>query len=496
MIKNQNIEKLLMILSNEIDYVTAKYLAEKIEISEKSVYRFIKLINQQYPEDDPLIISEKGRGFLLVKHNRSVDSLIYQLMETTPEGRQARELEKLLRSAPQPIAIYQLSQAFFVSESVILKDRQELQKKLNPYGLNLILRKGMLSINGSEVSIRKAIIDLNPTFQTLDLDNLFKDNDNAVNFEIAQFVQREISLLEERIGGRLPYPYDINLFSHIYIMIDRVTKRKRSLDFQMTIKRVAYDNPLMLESRRVIHHIENYIGQKIEAEEVLYLYHYLISSRFQHSSREVEDEVMTFPPRVTEITSAYFSNMNGTVNYSVDIQSPMFKDLANHVSPLLNRLENNICIKNSLLKEIEMNYNDIFLELEKVSQKISLDYQLPAISKDEIGFLTLYFARFRETTKKTVNTVIMCTTGIGTSELLKFKIENSINGITILDVIAYSDIVSIFRTYPNMDLLITTVDVDVPEKVAKIIVSAFFKEGDRRRLQRKIEAIQYGKEMD
>lgn len=74
--------------------------------------------------------------------------------------------------------------------------------------------------------------------------------------------------------------------------------------------------------------------------------------------------------------------------------------------------------------------------MSEVSKEVSQHFKLPLINADEIGFITLYFARMLETQQLPIQTLIMCTTGIGTSELLKAKIIKKFPDLNIVDVIA------------------------------------------------------------
>ncbi|MBS7731996.1 PRD domain-containing protein, partial [Vibrio cholerae] len=90
-----------------------------------------------------------------------------------------------------------------------------------------------------------------------------------------------------------------------------------------------------------------------------------------------------------------------------------------------NRLEHKIRVKNNLLSQIKLTYEEVFMGVRKVSGSISEKFNLPAINDDENGFITLYFAKALETRQyqHPIKTLIMCTTGIGTSELLRAKVS-------------------------------------------------------------------------
>ncbi len=61
--------------------------------------------------------------------------------------------------------------------------------------------------------------------------------------------------------------------------------------------------------------------------------------------------------------------------------------------------------------------------MKKIILRITQKYNLKEISDDEIGYLTVYFQNTIEKIIKRLNVLIVCTTGIGTSHLLKTRIK-------------------------------------------------------------------------
>ena len=62
-------DAIILILSNNTEFVTAGELAESLEVSEKTIYRTVKEINND--EKIPLeITSEKGKGYKITHINK------------------------------------------------------------------------------------------------------------------------------------------------------------------------------------------------------------------------------------------------------------------------------------------------------------------------------------------------------------------------------------------------------------------------------------------
>ncbi|MGT2832682.1 BglG family transcription antiterminator [Streptococcus halotolerans] len=490
--KQNRIDQLFKILSKKKQFITAKTLSCELGISEKTVYRLVRELNDNYFPELP-ILSEKGKGYRINEQFKYRSIHLFNDNEMSAEKRRENILERLLMISPSSISTIALGQEFFVSDSQILKDKQLLQKQLFPYNLDILSRKGELLIRGNEFDVRQAIVDLIPSFSTIDLDRLEFHEDPTINLELAQFLQSEIKKIEYNLQDKIPYPYNVNIFSHLYIMVNRILKVRKFDQLPKNENGVATieEKAIYHESKRVVNAIEHFIYKKIPEIEVDYLYRYLISSRFQN--KKVVSETPQFSKKIRQITRQYFDKFTLFDLSNIQDDSPIFVDLANHINPLLRRIENKIRIKNNMLNDIKDNYNAIFKELVKISKMVSQEYGLSGINDDEIGFLTLYFARFKEIKRQKVKVVIMCTTGIGTSELLKSKIENNFPEVEILAVTNYQQPDTIIENFPSLELLISTIDYPKTNRYRTIVVSALFTEEDKNQLRSYIRDINYEK---
>ena len=87
----------------------------------------------------------------------------------------------------------------------------------------------------------------------------------------------------------------------------------------------------------------------------------------------------------------------------------------------------------------------------------------------------------------------MCTTGVGTSELLKAKIEKKFPELDIIDVLATKDLERLLEDYPETKLILTTIKLKKSLPVKFLLVSAMLTSDDQKRIQHKIEEINHEK---
>ncbi len=488
--KENREQRLLLFFSKKQDYVTSEELANLLNVSKKTVYRLIKKINDE--SDGTLLLSEKGRGYKLdyekyISQNRLRST---KTSHYTPAERRKRVMEELLLSSPKAKNVYDLYEEYYVGDSVISTDEQIISKELAEYDLVLARKNRTIAIIGKEANIRKAISDLIQLLNIIDIDELRSNKQlNFNNYDVL-FVLDQLRMMEKQLNITIPYPYNVNIFSHLYILISR----SRKVGTSIFAEKVAEVSDGQKEKDLILHHVaqetitnvENYLHEILSENEAYYLYQYLVSSRME--GKETIGTHVNFSSEVEQITRFYLDEMSTLLNTSTKNEA-IFVDLGNHIKPMLNRLAHNIRVKNSLLTQIKMGYGQIYQQVTKVSQHVSEKYHFPEINEDENGFITLYFARIIESNQVPIKTIIMCTTGVGTSELLKVKVAKKFPELEIIAVVSTKDSKKLLRTYTDIELILTTVQLTNQVPITTLLVSAMFTADDQRRLQKKIEVI-------
>lgn len=489
-------QDLLMFLSKKQGYVTSKELVDKLDVSQKTVYRLIKKINDDYM-DSPLILSERGRGYRLDYENFIIyqkSSNPYREKKFSPSERRKRIMEELLLSSPKPIGVYQLFSDYYVGESVIFSDEQIMSDELQKFNLMLERKDRKLAVIGEEAEIRKAIKHTNEIFNVIDIDDLKSNKELNFNKYDVLFVLGELRNIENNLDITIPYPYNVNIFSHLYILLRRSRKvpallfsDKVSDEEMESMKR---DIVLYAVAKDVLNNTEKYLNSSLPDIEIYFLYQYLVSSRMQGTLAANA----AFSTEVIQVTNAYIEGVSSYLGIKIDSQS-IFSELANHIKPMLNRLEYKIRVKNSLLKQIKTTYEDVFAGVMTVSEFVSNKFSLPAINEDENGFVTLYFAKVIVTGQhqRPIKALIMCTTGIGTSELLKAKVSRKFPELEIMDLVASRNMKVVNEKYADAELILSTVDLQDEVPKHYLLVSAMFTFDDQKRLQSKIEEIYHGR---
>lgn len=490
-------QSLITYLLKHREYVAGAELLTVLGVSTKTISRAVKAINA-HSANGPLIESRRGRGYRLdyqayLSQNSHQAGHSSDANQLTSVGRRNEVIRKLLITSPEKHRLNDLYHRFYVSESVISTDLKLLRQMLSRYQLDLKRRNDYVWVVGTEVNIREAINDLLVKDDVTSISHFLQANQN-IRQQDASFVTRQLNYIEEQMGADIPYPYNINLFSHLYVLIERYQNVGKMVDHDMTLtddenaKMNAYPK-LVSICKQVIDNLDRYLNYQLPRIEVYYLFQYLTSSRVDDEDPDLNS--MSEPVRVA--TDYLIDKVTEDPHYRTINNQELFNSLAQHMKPLLNRLENNIKVKNNLLEQINLEYPHLFKTVKRATQQLSKRYNLSFIDDEEVGFITVYFAQAVENTRPPVNIMVVCTTGLGTAQLLRSKIERRFSELNIVKLVAGRELNDEINTHPEVDLVVSTINLPNTKDVPVLVVSAMFTMEDQERLEKTINQIRKGR---
>ncbi|MBC1375247.1 BglG family transcription antiterminator [Listeria farberi] len=467
------------------DFLTANQLAEMLEVSSKTVYRKIKNINSATDEKE-IIISEKGRGYKL-----NYKAYIQAKLETTsdifgytPSERREKILLQVLFKSPKYLNIAKLYEGYYVGYNSIKNDFALLNQSIEKYHLTLEKKQKEIRVVGTEENIRIAI---NEVINNLDLsryDDLKIEHSNLNNADV-EFIVRQMEIIEKKLMISIPYPYDINIFSHLYILINRFRQGEvEDFDEPKEIYLVSNER-LHSIAVEAIEAIEQYLKKELPKRETFNFLQYLISSRFNHEIELISSKPL---PIVEEMTDFYINQVAKKI--AIPINKKQLKiELLSHIKPMVNRMNHQINIKNNLLSDIKLEYGQLFEIIKETARDVAETFKLKTISDDEVGYITIYFAKHMEESPPIKRIIIMCSSGIGTSELLKVKVQKAFPDVEIVDVLSSTKFKNSLQDYQNIDFILTTINAESTNEIPSLLVSAMFTEKDKMMVKKLMERL-------
>lgn len=486
-------QNLIKYLLKHRTYVTGPELSTVLGVSTKTISRAVKTINTQ-SANSPLIESRRGRGYLLnyqnyLKEGNKTSQKVTSRNIPSVE-RRSNVLRKLLITSPEKHRLSDLFDRFYISDSVRSIDLRVLRQMLSEYKLQLHRQSEYVWIEGSEANIREAINDLLVTDDVTSIGYFLKTNQKNIQQQDASFVTRQMNLIEEEMGSEIPYPYSINLFSHLYVLIERYKHVGTMADENARLTaneehQMRHHPTLVRICEQVIENLDKYLNFTLPKIEIFYVLQYVTSSRVD----DMNDDWEKISDPVRSVTDFLIDKVSQDPDYRSINSTELFYRLARHIKPLLNRLENNIKVKNNLLGQIQLEYPHLFHTVKLACQQLSSRYQLSVIDDEEVGFITVYFAQAVENTRPAINIIIVCTTGLGTAQLLKAKINKHFSDLNIVELVAGRNLTDELHKHTEVDLIVSTISLPNIKTIPVLVVSAMFTMEDQERFEREINKV-------
>ena len=180
----QNIdEKLIVVLNNQLDFITSKNLAELLNVSVRTVKYCIARINKEFPQ----LIQSTSTGYRIDKDR--AHSILSKLPSATTKPindykqRKHYIINSILMEGKK-LTLSDLSDTFYISTDTLLKEISRLKKELSQYHLNVRTKNNVLIITGTAEDKRHLIMllvsdeiksnffslsKIQPVFQNVDL---------------------------------------------------------------------------------------------------------------------------------------------------------------------------------------------------------------------------------------------------------------------------------------------------------------------------------------
>ena len=474
-----------IISDSDKEYITVKDIADNLDISTRTVQRDLVGIEEFLFENDFDLIKKPGKG-LMLNENKQAINYLYELLDMIDSSKQYEKTERVnfilsrLLTSKQAIKYFAFSVYLDISEKTLSEDLNFIEKWLSIYDIKLIRKRGEgISIEGEERAIRKAQARL--INEVLNDDKKLEilrgiNDDTKVDFirqnDVLSMIDRNImektknalNNVFAKLNISLSDNSYIGLLVHISLAIERL-KQNKKLDYSENIINNLKDSKEYIFAEKIIEELEKEFEIEIPEFEVYYVAMHIKGAKIigeNQKENDVKDIIEAY-----QISDALINRMQEIFKLDLKSDLRLEEDLKTHLIPALTRLKFNFNIKNPILDEIKEKYNPIFLALKKISPKIFNDISNISINNpipdDEIGYIAIHFITSIErkiVETVSINVLIVCPTGYGTSMLLATNFRNHLNNINIVGNASVMKLNKKYLEDNKIDLIVSTVDID------------------------------------
>ncbi|MFD3257332.1 transcription antiterminator [Paenibacillus lentus] len=469
---------MVSILLKQKGYTTIKFYAEELRCSERTVHSDLKIAEQFLSSKGYELEKRSGVGIRVNKVDRNPPLLEakQQLNDYSTSGRRRRIMELLLFEN-KTVTYDGLSELFLVSRTSIKNDLAFVEKKLTSRNnLKLLSDSQGTRLCGKEKDLQKAYLEFN-RYVLEDSSMIFESDDKQKLMILGAYYGKDVVSVCSRVlfgyvkndVTAIAEYYVFNVLSMMIILVYRLMKGYH-LEEQRSVSGDKLESAYFKQSAEgMLNKISLRLNAEYKATDVEYLASYLISNKFAPLPSE---------SRYSLYVDKIVKKAGDSLHLDFTKDNKLKEQLIHHFPPMLYRLRARIPTSNPLIVQIKnefpLIFNVIWVVLSEYEDELGVIF-----NEEEVGFLTIYFQSAIERAKVGKKILVICPRGIATSELLVNRIKNVLPAFDMIEVASTKEATKL--DLKDIDLIISTVDVDLPESKV-IVVSPLLSEQDMKNI--------------
>ncbi|WP_459127713.1 BglG family transcription antiterminator [Latilactobacillus curvatus] len=360
-------------------------------------------------------------------------------------------LAKLLLGSAS-ITIQQLSNTLYVSRSTVENDLKKVKQKLAQFGLQLAITHTGLSLIGSEHQKRQATVELISQYWGK------RTEAKELNGQLVRHVQ-----LPDNLNQLFEPALIKNILTALAELIEKSTLSFTDYEFQSLAIHLMMPaptggsngaqpvvTPFIAETQLLVQILERRFELTIPDFEQEYLNRHLVTVQSKDTS------VQTIQTELRQSVGLPQLLRQRLAQLAVDEE--LIQGLAVHLSSALRRLAMGLSINNPYTDEIRQNFPQAFDQAVLLKPVLENQYQIQ-MNEDELAFISLHFEAFfeRHSEDARLSVVVVCSSGIGTSQLLGQRLAKTFaQELRITRIIALGELLA---TPIKESLVISTIAI-------------------------------------
>lgn len=470
--------KVLQILEHKRS-ASLEYLEKKLNVSSKSIKNDIKELNEIF-DGNALIQSKLGKYKLYVINQKEFEIIKQNLylhddFFNSPKKRMAYVMSRLMNDE-KPVLTDDLAFEMSIGRTTLVGDLKKLRQILEKYNIKIIGKTNTgLKLEGEEIDIRIFV-----------LENLFEDiyKSHELDYDVKEELHKIFSDLKLEGSTRK------QIIKFLTVLIDRLVNGHQITSLNETYEDLIYTKQISI-ANDICDKLENIFRIEIPNNERVFMTLPIVGMRTpmdidRVKNLEITEEVINL---VLDIIQLIKLEMDITIT-----PGNLLDEFTYHISFMLNRLKYGIKIKNPVLDEIKEKYM-VPYKLAELTKILIEDITKKKVSKDEVGFLAVYFSVFISENSyeqnKLCSIAIICGTGKITARLIAAQLRKIVDIDTKLEMFSDSQVNK--ELLDQFDLVLSTIKFECDTVTPTIYLKEIF---DESQLKNKIESVRYTEKLD
>lgn len=451
--------------TNTDNYINSNYLAEILGVSSRTIKRDIKEIIGLLEENGATIDASNQGYKILIKNEDEYSKYINQTFKNGELVSVKKDnINKIIEMILTNKFINQdkISDELFISRSTLSKLMVKVKSLFAQYEITLNNKPHYgYVLEGDEIAIRNCMV------------KYLSENDNKNHIKISEFLYGFTTkncneLLEDitiifKNQGLNKTDIEIGYITRYLIISIFRCKNEFVINLDGDIN-ISLDNSIIKASKLIAVKAYEYFQTQLSFEDIIYIA-YIIGNN-SIGVKEKSNKEVSFKKIVTHC----FEEINKVYGVDFLIDEILVKGLVSHLYTSCSRYYLNATLGNPLISMIKSKYIEAY-NYSILCSKIFSEYYNMKISEEEIGYIALHFAASleRDIMNNNIKIIIICSSGVGTAELIKSRITKKMPNISVVGVHpAYMlDVLDL----ENIDLVISTVNmgnIDIDKEIINI----------------------------
>lgn len=466
-------QDIINILVSKNDFITSKELAIILNVSSRTIKKYIKEIN----EENQMIFSN-NKGYYI---NKNLNHLKYSNSNQLPQNYYERSvfiIKSLLLDKNNMINIYDLSEILYVSTSTIKNDIRQMNDEYHQFHVNFKIQRDYIKMISNERMIRKLVLQI--------LSNESSEI-NHKTLKIRDFIDIDVDTIEYIIKKNIQnYNFFINdlIYTNVILQISltiyRIMKNNALINDELKSIPIDYKELIDTICIELAQAYSININQS-EKYEIYILLRAGIKSYTIIDNQEFEKYV---PSQLMQFVKNLLNTLNS--HFLLNLSNGDFiNTFALHINNLIFRAKNNIFLKNPLSSKIRQQNPLIFDIAYFVSESVSSQYNIE-IKEGELALIAYHIGgqiEIIENNEDKLNVALYIPKFNNNESLIYQKIykffQQDINILNFSYDLSFIDL-------SKIDFLISTVSVNIPN-IDIFEISPFLSSIDKSNLQIYIE---------
>ncbi|MFM1654964.1 BglG family transcription antiterminator [Brevibacillus sp. B_LB10_24] len=366
------------------------------------------------------------------------------------------------------IKLDELANDMFISRSTLNGDMIEVKKLLKKYQLKVVSKANYgIMIQGTEINKRLGIAEFffhnRPAFEyKTDQESAYLKGNH--DFYIRSIEIQLRSICEEYQIVLSDFSLK-NIAIHVFISIQRNLAGCHA-SVPDSYGKAIRTNSIYAASQKLCQRMNELFGCRFQEADQAYIYMHLESKQIKNEMSGIPDQDQAEVELVLEKIFAEIKN-----NFDIDISKDetVAKFLALHIPQMVNRIKNNMVIRNPVVHENLQKY--IFATKVTISAAAVIqDHYGVTISLDEFGYLLLYFNLALMNLQKKKKVTIGLMSGRGRAETIMYINEIKENFSPEYECINYPSIDEVLKHLEEIDILVSSYSVELSRSILQVAI--------------------------